>query len=61
MGQYFPAYKAVEISKIGRKLNRKEYMRVVQKAKRLQFSGWIQNENCDINRDENFINYGREL
>jgi len=55
MGQYFPAYKAVEISKINKKLNHNEYLGVIQKAAEFGFSGWIQNENCDINDKRKFL------
>lgn len=42
MSQYFPAYKAVNMEKLERKLKKNEYDAVVELVEKYDFDGWIQ-------------------
>jgi len=44
MNQYFPAFKALEMDELSRKVSDDEYGQVVKRAEKYGFDGWIQSE-----------------
>lgn len=44
MNQYFPAFKALKMDGLSRKVTDEEYQQVVKRAEKYEFDGWIQSE-----------------